>query len=246
MLGAVDDRTVIAARRRAPWLLLLAVAGCPSAAKRPPAMTAAPAPEPTLSFAMESRGRVASDEPYFDGCDTLPAYGSAELTTLTAPATLAAMTGSTVPSAQRLAQVSDYRAQLAVLARHYGGTCGLPREYLIVTATAFEAAARAAPLFDQALAAISDRDPSYADHEAGRAEFRAECAAAVRAFAWTLPDVDLQAPLPEVADRLGHALAQLRAALPPTTIDPGVELLDLPDDNPHRQAVRAAIVGALR
>ncbi len=183
-----------------------------------------------------------------DGCRALPAFGSAAFARMTDPGVLATIDPPERPLRERFEALMVYQEAVAAIFKRYATTCPEPRAPVAMGAVLIELTLRQMPLMDQFLAGFSPDDPTYANRAAGRAQVQDGLVTLVTGTAMTVRGTSFTAPLPGVGLRLGTALAQARAALPPSALAGTLGNLEAPDDaedNPHRRALRADIRAGL-
>lgn len=178
--------------------------------------------------------------------DRMPALGDRVFARV-----VAADNRGTLAATPPTARQADVRQHNAALLRVYATyqRCGRPSETMAANAALLEGYAVSLAAGKQVIAALPADDPARAPKQKGLDQMAAGLAGGVGSTVGMLADPAIEPPPVEVADRLGRAIAAVRAELPAGALDePLARLTDATAGalDPPRKAALDAVAAPLR
>jgi hypothetical protein len=205
-------------------IVLALIAACSGRRASEPPIAGLPPIDRPWTTAQLAQAAAALDELCTREPLRLPVLGSRTFARL-----IAADNRSAIVASPLAARVADHARHTGAVLQLYGTylRCGRPVETLAVNAALLEGYAASMPDGDALIAALPPDSPEAAGKRAGRDQKIAGLRGGIVSTIDMLADPQLGAPVPpEVATRLGAAIGQVRAALPPGSLDEPLAHLD--------------------
>ena len=203
--------------------------------------------EPPMTSVQLEAAAAKLDRDCTEAPDRLPGYGSPTFARLTA-----ADNRKAIVAAPLAARTADHARHTAAILRLYNTylRCGRPVETLAVNAALLEGYAASMADGEALIASLPADAPETAQKRAGHARKIGGLQGGIGSTIGMLADPALGPPVPAaLATRLGAAIGQVRAALPPGALDaPLAHLADAiaAESDPARKQILIAVRDAAR